>query len=201
MNLHRPSLSLVLASLAVVASLGGSAYAGKKIGTRDLKTGAVTSGKIKDHDVKGRDLATDSVDGGKVKDGSLGRGEFAPGSFVTGSAAILTRTLAVVDAGYRTLVETPLATLDGGCIAGKPYLKLTNAPGAGRMVAVQQGDLPGGIAGNVPAGTAIPMPIVKSPAFVRIAVAEPGTLLTATVLVEDLGPSCRFSLEGQLGHE
>jgi hypothetical protein len=56
MNIRKPSHTTVVAYLALFAALGGSAYAVSKIGTADLKRGAVTSKKIRDHSVRGRDL-------------------------------------------------------------------------------------------------------------------------------------------------
>lgn len=57
-----PSPSFVVASLALVAALSGTAYAAgvlpvHSVGTPQLKAGAVTSAKIKDGTVKTRDLA------------------------------------------------------------------------------------------------------------------------------------------------
>ena len=56
MSTRRPSHATVVAYLALFAALGGSAYAISKVGTKDLKRGAVTSAKIRNHDVRGQDL-------------------------------------------------------------------------------------------------------------------------------------------------
>jgi hypothetical protein len=58
LKLRRPSHATVVAYLALLTALGGSAYAVSKIGTRDLREGAVTSSKIKNGNVRGVDLAT-----------------------------------------------------------------------------------------------------------------------------------------------
>lgn len=42
-----PSPALIVAMVALVAAMGGSAYAGIKIGTKQIKNGAVTTPKIK----------------------------------------------------------------------------------------------------------------------------------------------------------
>jgi hypothetical protein len=56
MKLRTPSHATVVAYLALFTALAGSAYAASKIGTNDLKHGAVTSAKIRDGNVKGRDV-------------------------------------------------------------------------------------------------------------------------------------------------
>jgi hypothetical protein len=56
MNIRRPAHATIVAYLALFAALGGSAYAVFKVGTEDLKRGAVTSKKIRDHTIIGRDL-------------------------------------------------------------------------------------------------------------------------------------------------
>jgi hypothetical protein len=56
MKIRRPSHATVVAYLALLTALGGSAYAASKVGTRDLKPSAVTSPKIKNHTVTGKDV-------------------------------------------------------------------------------------------------------------------------------------------------
>jgi hypothetical protein len=56
MRIRRPSHATVVAYLALLTALGGSAYAVSKVGTKDLKPSAVTSPKIKNHTVRGKDL-------------------------------------------------------------------------------------------------------------------------------------------------
>jgi hypothetical protein len=78
-RIPRPSPALVVASLALLLSLGGSAYAAValapgSVGTRQLKDSAVTNGK----------LAGDSVTADKVKPYSLLRQDFAPGQLPAG---------------------------------------------------------------------------------------------------------------------
>lgn len=78
-RIRRPSPALVVASLALLLSLGGSAYAAVAIapgsvGTRQLKNSAVTSEK----------LASGAVTAGKVKPYSLLSQDFAPGQLPAG---------------------------------------------------------------------------------------------------------------------
>jgi hypothetical protein len=78
-RIRRPSPALVVASLALLLSLGGSAYATValapgSVGTRQLKNGGVTSEK----------LAAGAVTAGKVKPYSLLSQDFAPGQLPAG---------------------------------------------------------------------------------------------------------------------
>ncbi len=65
MRIRRPSHATIVAYLALFAALGGSAYAVSRVGTNDLKSGAVTSAKIRNHTVTAKDLAPIAVRTGK----------------------------------------------------------------------------------------------------------------------------------------
>jgi hypothetical protein len=76
---RRPSPALVVAGVALLLSLGGSAYAAVtlpagSVGTRQLRSGAVTSEK----------LADGTVTANKVKPNSLLSQDFAPGQLPAG---------------------------------------------------------------------------------------------------------------------
>ena len=51
---RRLTFSNVLASVAIFVALGGVAYAGTQIGTKDIQDGAVTTRKLADQAVTGR---------------------------------------------------------------------------------------------------------------------------------------------------
>jgi hypothetical protein len=67
----RPSPAMVVATIALVISLGGVGYAAGLIGTNDIKDGAVTTPKIHATAVTQGKLHADSVTGAKVVDNSL----------------------------------------------------------------------------------------------------------------------------------
>lgn len=56
MKIPRPRHATVVAYLAMFAALGGSAYAVSKVGTNDLKRGAVTSPKIENKTIRAEDV-------------------------------------------------------------------------------------------------------------------------------------------------
>jgi hypothetical protein len=81
MRIRRPSHATVVAYLALLTALGGSAYAASKVGTRDLKPSAVTSPKIKNHTIKGRDITAFVV---REKQRTVASGNTALSSIVAG---------------------------------------------------------------------------------------------------------------------
>lgn len=58
----RPSPAMIVALIALFAALGGSAYAAKKVGTKEIKANAITTGKIK----------KEAVTGAKINESTLG---------------------------------------------------------------------------------------------------------------------------------
>ena len=64
MNLKRmrPSAAAIVACIALVAAIGGSAYAAAKL----------DSGDVQDRSLKGKDLVDDTLRGRQVREGSLG---------------------------------------------------------------------------------------------------------------------------------
>jgi len=69
---RRPSPALVISVIALFVAIGGSAYAAKKIGTKEIKKNAVTSAKIKKNAVTTTKIKNDAVTGAKVDESSLG---------------------------------------------------------------------------------------------------------------------------------
>ena len=88
--------SNIVAYLALFVALGGTAYAADKIGTRDIKNGAVKSKQIGDdkvrskdikdeNGVKSRDLKNDNIQSVDIKDGDLSEADIAAES-ITGKS-------------------------------------------------------------------------------------------------------------------
>ena len=68
----RPSPAMIVALIALFAALGGSAYAAKKIGTKEIKANAITTGKIKKNAITTAKIKKEAVTGAKIKEASLG---------------------------------------------------------------------------------------------------------------------------------
>ncbi len=72
LNALRPSPAMIVAIVALVAALGGSAYAANKIGTNQIKANAITAGKIKKEAVTGSKIKNGAVTGSKIDLSSVG---------------------------------------------------------------------------------------------------------------------------------
>ena len=82
---RRPSAAMVVATVALVAALGGTGYAAtslpaNSVGTTQLKSGAVTSVKLGQGSVQAANLGTDSVTKRAMAAGSVGSPEILDNS-------------------------------------------------------------------------------------------------------------------------
>jgi hypothetical protein len=68
---HRPSPAMIVACIALIVAVGGSAYAATKIGTKQLKNGAVSTKKLKNNAVKEPKIGGGAVTSAKIKDGTI----------------------------------------------------------------------------------------------------------------------------------
>lgn len=85
-----PSPSMVVAVLALIVALSGSAYAAAKINGKNIKSSSITGKQIKNSSLSGADiknggikksdLGGSSVDAAKIADGSVGSADLADGS-------------------------------------------------------------------------------------------------------------------------
>ena len=72
MRLQRPSHATVVAYLALIVGLGGSAYAVKKVGSREIANDSIRSKDLRDeHGVRGRDVSEESLTGREVRERTL----------------------------------------------------------------------------------------------------------------------------------
>ena len=86
-SIKMPSPAMLVALVALFVSLGGSAYAVTKIGTNQIKDGAVTTPKIKSGAVRGDRLSLIQVEGDTVVMGS-GQSEVAEATCPRGRRAV-----------------------------------------------------------------------------------------------------------------
>lgn len=97
---RRPSAAVIIASLALFMSLGGTSYAAVKantIGSKQLKNNSVTSAKIARNGVTASDIRAGVIDGTRIRagsigsqhilDGSIGAQDIAPGTVGPGQIA------------------------------------------------------------------------------------------------------------------
>src|SRR5918999_2425288 len=107
-KLKRPSLPLVVASLALFVALGGPAEAQRLISGKDLRKGSVTSRAVKDRGLEVRDLSrraqrrlratrNNSITEVKLANGAVTPGKLALGAVT--SSAVADHSLASDDFG------------------------------------------------------------------------------------------------------
>ena len=72
LRISRPSPAMVVAIIALIVAISGSAYAAGKIGTRQIKKNAISTKKIKDDAVTGAKIANGAITGGKLASGAVG---------------------------------------------------------------------------------------------------------------------------------
>jgi len=131
---------MVVALLALIVALGGSAYAAKKIGSKQLKKNAVTTKKIKNGAVTGSKIANNAVTTGKIANNAVTTGKIANNAVTTGKIAdnavtagkIAGATLDSLTIGRSTSTSCDPATtgfVDCGTVS-------LNLPRAGRVLVV-----------------------------------------------------------------
>lgn len=111
-----------IALLALFVALSGSAYAAKKIGTKNIKNRAVTANKLAPNSVDSTKLAPDSVDSTKVRDGSIGPQDISvpvgpPGAREGKIVTVCQRTTPVAVTSTGSFGTLPGFT---GCAWGQP---------------------------------------------------------------------------------
>ena len=126
MKLQRPSLPLVVASLALFVALGGPAEAQRLISGKDLRKGSVSSRAVKDRGLQMRDLSRRAqrrlraTRNNSITEIKLATGAVTPGKLALGavtSAAVADGSLGSVDYGAGSVASGALA--DGSVIGSK----------------------------------------------------------------------------------
>src|ERR671925_668377 len=89
MRLHRfrPSPAMVVALIALFVSLGGVGIAATKIGTKQIKNGAVTAKKLHKNAVTKKKIKNNAVIGSKIADGAVQEDELGPAAVTSDKIA------------------------------------------------------------------------------------------------------------------
>jgi hypothetical protein len=125
-KLKRPSLPLVVASLALFIALGGPAEAQRLISGNDLAKGSVTSRTVKDRSLQMRDLSRRTerrlraTRNNSITEVKLANGAVTPGKLALGavnSSAIADHSLAATEFAAGSIGSGTLA--DGSVIGSK----------------------------------------------------------------------------------
>ena len=112
-NLRRliPSPAMIVAVVALVMSLGGSAYA-LVITGKSIRNGSVTNKDIRNHTLTGNDVRRDRLGGGAIRESSLGPVSNAGSAVTAGTAAGLTHWAVVSGDGRFVRGRGQVATGD-----------------------------------------------------------------------------------------
>jgi hypothetical protein len=70
---RRPSVSLVIASLALFVALGGVGYAAATIGSASVVDNSLRSKDVRNNDLRGKDVRTNTLKGPDIAESSLGK--------------------------------------------------------------------------------------------------------------------------------
>lgn len=125
--IRRPSHATVVAYVALLAALGGSAYAASKVGTKDLKANAVTSPKIDNGTIRAGDVKRFALRSERVP---VGAG--SPPDATTDAVARCKRGEKAVAGGGGWGVQGPgvMATLVKSEPFGRTGWQVVGAPGS-----------------------------------------------------------------------
>jgi hypothetical protein len=177
MKVRRPSPAMVVALIALILTLAGTAVAAVKIGTNSLKNSAVTTKKLKNRAVTGAKLAEGSVSTAKLAEGAVSTGKLAEGAVSTGKLAEGAVSAQKLTPGERS---EGFVTTQAGQIALSAGTSTTiaslNLPAGGNYIIVASADL-----GNNAA----------TPNLLSCQLRENGTLLTGASA--NLAPLAVFS--------
>jgi hypothetical protein len=86
-----PSPAMVVALIALVAALGGSAYAAIVVTGKNVKNGSLTGVDFKPRSLHGSKLRADSIGGGSIKESTLGPVQALAHQAVVTGAGVLAR--------------------------------------------------------------------------------------------------------------
>jgi hypothetical protein len=140
--LHHATYANVMSTIAVFMALGGVGWAAatlpaNSVGTRQLKSKAVTSPKIKAKAVNGTHIKPDSINGAHVKEAQLGPvpnaanaaklGNLGPAAYNIGRAYAYVNEEGGIDAGRsRNVVNVARQSLGVYCATLAPGIELAS---------------------------------------------------------------------------
>jgi hypothetical protein len=148
-KIGRPSLPLVVASIALFVALGGPAHAQRFINGKLLRKGTVTTRAVKNRSLQVQDLsrraerslrstANNSITEAKLANSSVTPGKLAPGA--VGTAALADRSVGAIDLGTHSVGAAALA--DGSVTGPKVADGSLDARDLGRYSGRFRVDLP-----------------------------------------------------------
>jgi len=136
-SIGRPSPAMIVAIIALIASLSGSAYAalGKNsVGSRQLKAKSVTTGKIANNAVNGKKVANGSLSGEDINLAALGTVPAATSATSAGNANTVS--------GHAAACPAATTLIRGTCFDSSAGPVVTSVEAAADACAARGGRLP-----------------------------------------------------------
>src|SRR5919108_732852 len=128
MRLHRfrPSPAMVVALIALFVSLGGVGIAATKIGTKQIKNGAVTAKKLHKNAVTKKKIKNNAVIGSKIADGAVTTDKLGDQAVTSGklspNAVTATKLSTVVRESSMNVPNGTTALVSVACDPGEKVL-------------------------------------------------------------------------------
>jgi hypothetical protein len=158
-GIRRQAPALIIAGIALVAAMGGTVYAAKKINGHSIKVkslpgnrlaiGSVPGNRLKPGAIQGAQLAPGSITGVQIDVSTLGQVPSAVRSETAQSAKDAETALSAVNAenaktvgGYQAGCKTGTRYFAGACWQVSSSEAALNAPNAAASCASQGGELP-----------------------------------------------------------
>lgn len=136
-----PSPSMVVAVMALIVALSGSAYAAATINGKNIKKGTVTTKQVKNKSLTGTDIKDGSVLGADVKDSSLTGTDVADGSIgASDLASGVVPTFTPAPVGSATTASNYAVPLASPSDIPGMSIDYTVPAGANKIVASFSGD-------------------------------------------------------------
>jgi hypothetical protein len=137
---RRPSPALIVAVIALIAALSGTAFAAFKlpknsVGTAQLKNKAVTTGKLANNAVNGAKVANGSLTGADINVGALGTVPSAASAARAGEAGTV--------GGHAAACPAATILIRGVCFDASPAGPVATPQDAADACAAKGGYLPG----------------------------------------------------------
>lgn len=137
----RPTPAMIVATIALICAMGGSAWAGAKlalpknsVGSRQLKAKAVTTGKLANSSVNGAKVAAKSLTGEDINLAALGTVPAAESAASAGNANTL--------AGHAAACPSATTLIRGICFDSSPGPAVGTLSEAADACAARGGYLP-----------------------------------------------------------
>lgn len=123
-----PSPSMVVAIIALVVALSGSAYAAVTINGKNIKKGTITAKQVKDKSLTGTDIKNESLTGADIKNATVGNSDLTDAS--VGNSKLADGSVSASKLAAGTVIPPPIGTVTSTTAYSPPTsLSYSDIPG------------------------------------------------------------------------